>query len=512
MVIKGRIERRDFGEVSPQSNNVNAPGMGRLASRQPQPPWRLLTDAKTLQVDLPASSTAQRRLCEEIRALPTGTRIIVCSNAMGSRWRCRRFAAAAGITLLREYVAIPSAQAPTYYVEDTPQALRYFFSHVLALPFGGAATSAAFAAAKAAAGFVFPAALPGAVAPARIVLGRTATTPGKADGSNQSTELLDASGMQAVVLALSKDPNGKLTVLLIPRTTDLPKVAVKVPMTDAAQASIAAERHVLSELRAHLPGTVLVTVPALADLPEARGRPFLVTTALPGVPMSTRYHAWRHLATPAAVKADFMAVERWLSRFQAFSTGSATPMDMDGGLVPVLRRRFAQEPNLNQALGRLAAIHGRLRKSRTPRTAVNGDFWFGNLLWAGHEISGVLDWEAGTIRGEPVRDLVRFALTYALYLDRHSKSGRHVAGHPGLRAGVWGSGIEYAVDGEGWFPALFRTFLSDGLIRLGADPTRWRDLAVAGLAEVAATADHVDFASLHWQLFNRLAIAGSPTR
>jgi hypothetical protein len=94
---------------------------------------------------------------------------------------------------------------------------------------------------------------------------------------------------------------------------------------------------------------------------------------------------------------------------------------------------------------------------------------------------------------------------YALFLDRRTKVGRQVAGHSGLRAGEWGAGVAYAVDGTGWFPELFRRFLRDGLARLGADTASWRDLALAGIAEVAALADDDEFARRHLELFRTLA-------
>jgi len=177
----------------------------------------------------------------------------------------------------------------------------------------------------------------------------------------------------------------------------------------------------------------------------------------------------------------------------------------DGGVADILSSRFADDPAIEGALPQLRATHARLRKSTSPRTAVHGDFWFGNLLATGDQISGVIDWESGAISGEPLRDVVRFAITYALYLDRHSPAGGQVAGHRGLRSGVWGSGIEFALDGTGWFSELFRQFIAGSLSRLGADPARWRDAALAGIAEVAATADHGAFARLHFQLFARLA-------
>jgi len=65
---------------------------------------------------------------------------------------------------------------------------------------------------------------------------------------------------------------------------------------------------------------------------------------------------------------------------------------MGRGTADALSRRFAGDPRLDELMCRLRDIHGTLRTSSTPRTAVHGDFWFGNLLWEGGEISGVVDW------------------------------------------------------------------------------------------------------------------------
>ena len=77
--------------------------------------------------------------------------------------------------------------------------------------------------------------------------------------------------------------------------------------------------------------------------------------------------------------------------------------------------------------------------------------------------TGVVDWEDADLRGEPVRDLIRFAIAYALYLDRGTRPGRRVRGFPGLRASRWGAGIGFGINGSGWFPELFRGFVRDGL-------------------------------------------------
>jgi hypothetical protein len=64
--------------------------------------------------------------------------------------------------------------------------------------------------------------------------------------------------------------------------------------------------------------------------------------------------------------------------------------------------------------------------------------------------------------------------------------------------------VKFALEGNGWFPDLFRSFLERGLARLGAAPASWRDAALAGIAEVAALTDDHEFGRRHLELFRTL--------
>jgi aminoglycoside phosphotransferase (APT) family kinase protein len=319
---------------------------------------------------------------------------------------------------------------------------------------------------------------------------------------------IEASGLRSVVLGPSKDPNAKITVLLVSPQDGNAVLAVKAPTTDAAARAVECEADVLVDLsKLRLPGLV-DTIPQVIDALDFNGRQALVTNALRGTAMTTTYLRWRHTAAPGRVARDFDAVARWLGEFQAATATDTAPIELDGGVPSRLRIRFAGDEHLDDDLRRLDELHTRLRQHSVPRTAVHGDLWFGNILLDRGEITGVVDWECGAVSGEPVRDLVRFALVYSLYLDRRTKHGRSVAGHPGLRADRWGAGVEYALAGEGWYPELVRRFLCSGLARLGASPTAWRDALLAGVAEVAAFTDDDEFARSHLELFRRLARGG----
>ena len=220
--------------------------------------------------------------------------------------------------------------------------------------------------------------------------------------------------------------------------------------------------------------------------------------------MRAGYHAFRHLARPAAVRADFTAAGHWLSALHADTSGVAAPITLLDGLAERIAARWPGDERAAMLTEKLAPLGARLESAHTPRTVVHGDFWAGNLLLTGAAVTGVVDWASGELAGEPLRDVARFALSYALYLDRHTRPGRRVAGHPGLRASGWGAAIEYAITGPGWFGALVRGFVTSALVRLGAPAELWRDVLLAGLGEVAVTADHPDFAARHRDLLLRL--------
>ena len=332
--------------------------------------------------------------------------------------------------------------------------------------------------------------------------------PAKPDELQSLSEFARGSGLQSLVIGISKDPNAKVTVLLVSPVSGRPVLAVKVPTTDVAARAVEAEERALLAIRQVAPRKVVEVIPRVVDAVEFEGRRATVVTAMSGIPMATSYIRRRHTATQALVAADFNAVETWLSELQSGTAGRSARVDMDGGVAARLRERFPNEVGLDADLDQLAEINGRLSRNETPRTAVHGDMWFGNVLLAGTQITGVVDWEACTTSGEPMRDLVRFALMYALFLDRRTRPGRRVAGHPGLRADRWGAGVEFALDGAGWFPDLFRQFLERGLARLGAPAASWRDAAVAGIAEVAALTDDHDFARGHLELYRRVCRAG----
>ncbi len=316
---------------------------------------------------------------------------------------------------------------------------------------------------------------------------------------------IDQVGGRAACLAISRDPNAKVTILLFPPGAARPAYVAKVPTTDVAALSVEREAEQLTEVASRHLGPVSATIPKVVATVEHLGRPVLVMTAMPGQSMLAAYHSWRHTARPKTVAADFAAAGDWLAGLQgAAGSEQISLAQMLDGVTDVIGRRFGGEPGVDADLADLAGLRGRLADHRTPQCVVHGDFWPGNLLVERGRVLGVIDWEAARPAGPPARDLARFVTSYSLYLDRHTRPGHRVAGHPGLRADRWGAGVEYAVDGAGWYPDLARSFVKTGLERLGVPPACWSDVLLADLAVTAATTDHDEFARNHLLVFRRL--------
>jgi hypothetical protein len=316
--------------------------------------------------------------------------------------------------------------------------------------------------------------------------------------------LLSKPGSRTILLDGSRDPNSGVTMLVTPSGADGPQLAVKVATTAAAADVIEREARLLAGLEQRPLPQVGPTLPRHWGTFDADGLLAVASSVVPGVPMRISYHAFRHLARPDSVRADFGAAESWLAALHADTMAQAAPITLLDGIPERIAARWPGDRKADEVAGQLGRLAPRLASASTPRTVVHGDFWAGNLLVTEGKVTGVVDWAGAELSGEPLRDIARFALSYCLYLDRHTRPGRRVAGHPGLRAGRWGAGLSYGLAGAGWFGLLVRGFVEGALTRLCAPAALWRDVLLAGLGEVAVTADHPDFAVRHrdllWEL------------
>lgn len=318
-------------------------------------------------------------------------------------------------------------------------------------------------------------------------------------------ELLRETGARLVILAMSKDPNAKITALITPPGRSGPALAAKIPTTPRAARAVITEESRLRVLGEIELGNLAGTIPVVLERREHLAMPVLVMTALRGRPMTRDYHRWRHTAMQRSVAADFSLATAWISAFQDATRGGIGSAAFEADICEVLESRFGPKHEALTITRRATALLSGLRLTRT---AVHGDYWCGNILVADGRVSGVIDWEHASIRGNPLRDNTRFALSYCLYLDRHTRPQGRVAGHPGLRADSWGAGVVHAATGQGWLPEIFRRSIQGALLRCGLPATAWRALVLSGLAEIAATADSPEFAEQHVNLIVALTRRG----
>ena len=304
---------------------------------------------------------------------------------------------------------------------------------------------------------------------------------------------------RTVVIAMSRDANPKATVMVFVDGAPSPLLALKVGITQGACRSVDAEARALRALAEVDPAMVHHTAPRVLELRDDPLGTALVMIACPGVSMAIDYHRWRHNSRPDRVRRDFARADRWLRQLARRSVPPAAPLRWADGI----RARFGSDAVAECAATATHSIEVKLERPNLG-AFVHGDFWCGNILHTAGVVSGVVDWEHAVVGGDPVRDRARFALSYSLYLDRHTRAGSPVHGHAGLRAGRWGAGIGYAVQGQGWYPELVAEFVGDGLETSGRSSDLWRAAMLSGLAEIVVRSDHDGFARQHLELLGEL--------
>jgi hypothetical protein len=95
--------------------------------------WKAVAAPSAARIDLRRGGATSLHRSRQ-GGLGIGDEVVICTSAPGADRRCRRFAAAAGLKLERSYLAFPSAAAPAYLVEDSPEAIALFARSVLVAP------------------------------------------------------------------------------------------------------------------------------------------------------------------------------------------------------------------------------------------------------------------------------------------------------------------------------------------------------------------------------------------
>jgi aminoglycoside phosphotransferase (APT) family kinase protein len=168
----------------------------------------------------------------------------------------------------------------------------------------------------------------------------------------------------------------------------------------AGSADVARQGRIMAALNAR--GLPVPEIPALSAEPVVDGRPFVLMEVVDG----ERIEVAGPREDPMEIASSVVAVLKQLHALPVGATGigDEEPMPLEGEMVRWAMLMGRAAPDLT---GRAPELGGLLAERRpVPRepTLVHGDYHLGNLLFKGHEVAAVLDWEIAEL-GQPLLDL-----------------------------------------------------------------------------------------------------------
>ncbi|MDX6253799.1 MAG: hypothetical protein QOJ11_133 [Frankiales bacterium] len=326
--------------------------------------------------------------------------------------------------------------------------------------------------------------------------------------------------VSGVVLGMDRDPLAKVTLLLFDDRGEACAVA-KVARDRRSEKALEQEYSALCHLACSPVAGLRSGVPAPLLLDRVGHRLVVVTTVIPGSPMTVGYYTPGHVTDPVAVGRDFATAGGWLSAFQsATATASVTLGDelFRDHIKPVLagyRLHVGWSDWEAEAFADLETDARALPPTPMSLGVVHGDYAIGNILVDRGTLAGVIDWELSRPTGVPMTDVLKFAASYSSFLDRAAPPhGQGMHGHPGWRPARqrWESpsgwanltGFMYGFHGEGWYPDLVRAFVSGHAGRLGLPPAAIPVLLRTFVAEQATVLANRAYARGYQQLLHAL--------
>jgi len=307
-------------------------------------------------------------------------------------------------------------------------------------------------------------------------------------------------GARDIVLVDSSDLVTELSCTSVRSDLPVPRkpaeLVVKIPRTPEGARVVEREIAVLRSAARVLPESVRSTLPRIVTTPRLHVRRVLVTTRMTG----TRLH--RPVGPPTRWRAlrDYQRARAWMEAVQATVTGAAEPVEWPARLSGPLAARWDGHDQVASAASRVERAAVRLLSESSPHTVVHGRLGPESLWVDGTAVTGVQDWADGDVCGDPLRDLVQFALGYSAFRRPgrraprgNGRTGGRVADNPLV-------GVRSALLGTDWYADLFRAYLQAGLARLQVSAACWYDLAVAGVAERCLRAEDEEVAEAYLSL------------
>ena len=168
----------------------------------------------------------------------------------------------------------------------------------------------------------------------------------------------------------------------------------------AGPADVVRQGRIMAALNAA--GLPVPAIPALSAEPVIDGRPFVLMQAVDGV----RIEEASLNSSPHDIAASAVEVMKRLHAQPLADTGigDEEPVTLQAEMMRwawLMQRAPEELTTRAPELGGLLASHA--PDPRAP-TLVHGDYHYGNMLFRGHEVVAVLDWEIAQI-GQPLLDL-----------------------------------------------------------------------------------------------------------
>jgi hypothetical protein len=264
--------------------------------------------------------------------------------------------------------------------------------------------------------------------------------------ADHGTRVLDvtagaASGTRRLILGRLGDPQ--------------PTHAVALANTDDAVAAVGAESRHLEELHGRLGLVMRVTIPSPVEEVQVAGLPALVVTAVPGLrPLSGK-------TLRSRVRAEAGAVQAWLAQLWQETADEPQPVDLGQEVLNLLSTRSRQVFGMAETVRAVDHACARLSAFTIPRTVSHGCVCRQHVFVEEGVVTGVDDWGASQLRGDPLRDLGHWVVR---------SSGRH---------------LDQVMAARTPLNRTLRDFVIAGLAVWAIPPTYWRDVLLLVEAELA---------------------------
>jgi aminoglycoside phosphotransferase (APT) family kinase protein len=168
----------------------------------------------------------------------------------------------------------------------------------------------------------------------------------------------------------------------------------------AGPADVVRQGRIMAAL--HAAGLPAPAIPVLSTDPVVDGRPFVLMDAVEG----TRIEKAGLEQKPLDIATSAVKVLKSLHALPLARTGigDEAPVGLQAEMLRWLWLMERAPEELTKRAGDLGGLlAARIPEERQP-TLVHGDYHYGNMLFKGHEVVAVLDWEIAQI-GQPLLDL-----------------------------------------------------------------------------------------------------------